>query len=161
MQQNIAIGVYGKGVTVGSKLCKQKTKCIHNVKLAVCVCEVSLTLYRGVSCLISLSATSTPMTPRISWFCKTQQEKHIHWEMKLWYIWPQGGRIAIWDNTCAHRKKSRTGAPCLKCPSSSMSYYNQQPALSFSHGQTHYAMVMFYILVLETKLNMLINMLRE
>lgn len=75
MQQYITIWIDGKGIAISSKL--HSTKGNFEIIKKPHISESNtrdifsdmLTLYVGVFFLISLIAMSTPMTPRMSWFC--------------------------------------------------------------------------------------------
>lgn len=75
MQQYITIWIDGKGIAISSKL--HSTKGNFEIIQKPHISESNtrdifsdmLTLYVGVFFLISLIAMSTPMTPRMSWFC--------------------------------------------------------------------------------------------
>lgn len=74
MQQYITIWIDGKGVAISSKLHSTKGNGeIQKPHISESntrdIFSDMLTLYVGVFFLISLIAMSTPMTPRMSWFC--------------------------------------------------------------------------------------------
>lgn len=75
MQQYITIWIDGKGVAISSKLhsTKGNGEIIQKPHISESntrdIFSDMLTLYVGVFFLISLIAMSTPMTPRMSWFC--------------------------------------------------------------------------------------------
>lgn len=75
MQQYITIWIDGKGVAISSKLYSTKGngEIIQKPHISESntrdIFSDMLTLYVGVFFLISLIAMSTPMTPRMSWFC--------------------------------------------------------------------------------------------
>lgn len=75
MQQYITIWIDGKGIAISSKLhsIKGNGEIIQKPHISESntrdIFSDMLTLYVGVFFLISLIAMSTPMTPRMSWFC--------------------------------------------------------------------------------------------